>query len=370
MDARERATYARHAVHAYRALRRQFRKRDGSYRYDEGPRWLRRGAQLWPFGRALAATLDVAGIPSELVEDDEAETAIPEHLEILERYWDPAGPRPAYCADVTGASRRGDRYYDDNAWIGLALIQLERMRRGSGRIDRAAQLFEFASHGWADAAGGGVYWVEQGRGTGVRNQDRNTVSNAPNAELGFHLTELGQPPASAEHGPQDMYRWVLSTLDDSHTGASPGTGLFWDKVRGDGSIDRATWSYNQGTMIGANVLLARLDPDRRERYLNLAGAITHKTLREGNGAYRSQPPPFTAIFFRNLLLLHGASQDEELRSTIIDAVRAYADAALANARDRRYLFHMRGRPALLDQSAIVQVLALLAWNPEAYGLLA
>jgi hypothetical protein len=362
--------YAEHAALAYGAMLTKFRKRDGMYRYDEGPRLLRSAAQLWPFGRALAATLDVAGISSE--HSAEAEAVIPEHLQILERYWDPAGPKPAYCADVRGASRRGDRYYDDNAWIGLALIQLERMRPGSGQLDRVAQLFEFAVQGWAAEAGGGVYWVEQGRGTGIRNHDRGTVSNAPNAEVGLHLRELGHVAESAYEGarPEDMYDWVLRTLDRSHTGESPGTGLFWDKVRGDGTIDRATWSYNQGGMIGCNVLLARLHPDRRERYLDLAGSIARKALREGDGAYRNHPPAFNAIFFRNLLLLRHASEDEGLQSTIMDAIRGYADAALSETCDRHHLFHMQGRPVLLDQSAIVQVLALLAWDPESYGLLA
>ena len=55
---------------------------------------------------------------------------ISDHLRVLEQSWDPAGPRPAYCSDVNGASRRGDRYYDDNAWVGLALIEAERLRPG------------------------------------------------------------------------------------------------------------------------------------------------------------------------------------------------------------------------------------------------
>jgi hypothetical protein len=362
--------YAEHAAMAYRGMLTNFRKRDGMYRYDEGPRFLRSGAQLWPFGRALAATLDVAGISSE--HSAEAEAAVPEHLQILERYWDPAGPKPAYCADVRGASRRGDRYYDDNAWIGLALMQLERMRPELGQPDRARELFEFAAAGWASEAGGGVYWVEQGRGTGIRNHDRGTVSNAPNAELGLHLRELGHLGEAGGQGarPEDMYDWVLRTLDRSRAGESPGTGLFWDKVRGDGTIDRATWSYNQGGMIGANVLLARLHPEDGQQYLDLAGSIARKALREGDGAYRNHPPAFNAIFFRNLLLLHHASEDEVLQGTIIDAIRGYADAALSESRDRQHLFHMRGRPVLLDQSAMVQVLALLAWDPESYGRLA
>jgi hypothetical protein len=367
----ERTAHADRAVRAYRAMLRRFRKRGGMYRYDQGPA-LFRSAQLWPFARALVATLDVSGIERGATGDLDIDGLLGEHLETLERYWDPAGPAPAYCSDVRGASRRGDRYYDDNAWVGLALVELERLRPGSGWLKRARELFDFALAGW-DTRGGGVFWVEQGRGTGVRNHDRNTVSNAPNAELGLHVTELGASGAGAEPhgvGPLDMYRWVLETLDASRGGDAPGTGLFWDKIRGDGSIDRATWSYNQGSMVGAGVLLARSRPDERDTYLGTAEAIARKALRKFAASYEQQPAAFNAIFFRNLLVLHDATADEALRAEIIQAMATFAEAAWNEARDRRDLFHLRGAPTLLDQSAMVQVLALLAWDPATYGRLA
>lgn len=366
MVSEEREQYADRAVRAYKAMLGRMRKRDGMYRYDQGPA-LFRSAQLWPFARALVATLDVAGIEQGGRDGLDIGGLIAEHLQILDRYWDPAGPAPAYCSDVSGASRRGDRYYDDNAWVGLGLVELERLRPGSGWLNRARELFEFAVAGWDSGGGGGVFWVEQGRGTGIQNHDRNTVSNAPNAELGLHVIELGaMAQGGSSVGPLEMYSWVLDTLDQSRGGEHPGTGLFVDKIRGDGSIDRATWSYNQGSMIGANVLLARAQPEKRERYLGLAEAVARKALSKLAGEYERQPPAFNAIFFRNLLLLYDASEDEGLRSGIIDAMRGFADAAWSEARDRRDLFHLRGKPALLDQSAMVQVLALLAWDPGSY----
>lgn len=364
MTSDERQLYADRAVRAYRAMLRRFRKRGGMYRYDQGPA-LFRSAQLWPFARALVATLDVAGIGAPADQGLDIQGLLSEHLQILERYWDPAGPAPAYCSDVSGASRRGDRYYDDNAWVGLALVELERLRPGSGWLGRARELFEFAVAGW-DARAGGVFWVEQGRGTGMRNHDRNTVSNAPNAELGLHVRELGQAVSGGSPEPVDMYRWVLDTLDSGRGEENPGTGLFWDKIRGDGSIDRATWSYNQGSMIGANVMLARAEPQQAGTYLSLAAAIARKAMRKFAGAYEKQPAAFNAIFFRNLLLLHHASHDEELRGEIMQAMRAFADATWNEARDRRDLFHLRGLPTLLDQSAVVQIHALLAWDPATF----
>jgi hypothetical protein len=238
-------------------------------------------------------------------------------------------------------------------------------------------LFRFAASGWDDRDvphRGGVFWVEQGHGAGAGNHDRNTVSTAPNAELGLHLAELtGAPVAGAGTiGPEEMYEWVLTTLDASREGPSPATGLFWDKLRGDGTLDRAFWSYNQGTMVGVNVLLARRGGTAQAEYLARAAAIARRALRHyAEGGYQRQPPGFNAIFFRNLLLLHADTDDLELRTEIIEAMRGYVEYAWGERRDRRDFFHLPGGGVtLLNQSALVQLLALLAWDPGAYRMLA
>jgi len=373
-DARE--VYAARALRAFVAMRGRFRNRRGLYRRDGKLRPPGTSAHLWPFSRALVATLDLAGIGDELTDLGVTE-AIEESLAQLERYWEASGDPPSYASDVRGTRIGGDRYYDDNAWVGLAFVQLERMRPGSGYLDRAQELFHFAVSGWdqrAQPSPGGVFWVEQGRGVGAKNHDRNTVSNGPNAELGLHLRELRGPTVKelGSIGAEEMYQWVLATLDESRDSDSPGTGLFWDKIRGDGTLDKTLWTYNQGSMVGANVLLARAHDDVRDRYIARAEAIAAKALTHFDGERcRQQPPAFNAIFFRNLLLLHPVTRDDQLRADIIDRMRRYADDAWSRARDRHDRFHLPdGGVTLLNQSALVQVLALLAWDPSMYGNLA
>jgi Glycosyl hydrolase family 76 len=373
----ERLVYAERAARAFAAMRARFWTRERGYRRDG--KLHRRGttAHLWPFSRALVATLDLAGVASDLPGFD-AGASISDDIAALERYWDPSGDPPSYSSDVRGTRIGGDRYYDDNAWIGLALIQLERMRPGSGSLDRAEELFRFAVSGW-DRRGrpnpGGVFWVEQGRGIGARNHDRNTVSNAPNAELGLHLSELRghKAPERDTVDARAMYEWVVETLDASRDTDSPGTGLFWDKVQGDGTLDKTLWTYNQGSMIGANVLLARLEPPAQAAlYLDRAEAIARKSLNHfSHDEYIRQPAAFNAIFFRNLLLLHPITRDPDLRTEIVDTIRRYTDYAWDRTRDRRDRFHLsNGGVTLLNQSAIVQLLALLAWDPSEYAKLA
>jgi predicted alpha-1,6-mannanase (GH76 family) len=357
----------------------RFRTRGSTYRRDGRLHRPWTAAHLWPFARALVATLDLSGVRGGPPAGFGADAGIAEHLHTLERYWDVTRGEPAYSSDVLGTRLGGDRYYDDNAWVGLALVQLERMRPGSSHLDRASELFRFAQMGWDRRSNvpypGGVFWVEQGvGGVGSRNHDRNTVSNAPNAALGLHLAELTRSQTGAVESirPDDMYEWVNAALDASRDGDCPATGLFWDKLRGDGTLDAKFWSYNQGSMIGVNVLLARRGGQTRAGYLARAEAIARKALRHfAEIGYESQPPAFNAIFFRNLLLLHAATADDRLRTQIVEVMRAYADRAWHEQRTRSDCFRFYGGGVtLLDQSAMVQILALLAWDPVAYHKLA
>jgi len=399
------------AIRAYAAMRREFVRRDGLYRRDGRPRLPGTAAHLWPTARAFVAAVDLLGLPADLLSGCDADAAVAAHLRALEAYWDdPGGRLAAYASDVTGSRFGGDRYYDDNAWVGLGLVALERLRPGRGHADRAAALFRFAAGGWdvrPDAPNpGGVFWVEQDRGIGMRNHDRNVVSNAPNAQLALHLAELAElaelageaglaeltgeaddaePEAEADDVDQraaglraralDMYAWVNATLDAGAAAGAPGTGLFFDKLRGDGTVDETRWTYNQGSMVGVNVLLARaalaVGSEEHGVYLSRAQAIGAKALRHYADAYQRQPAAFNAILFRNLLQLHAATADDELRGAIRAAMAGYAEAAWARYRDRHDRFRFRpGGPTLLDQSAMVQIYALLARDPGDYGALA
>lgn len=349
----ERGEYAERAVHSYREMRRAFATRDGGYRRDGVAGRLGAPAHLWPLARAFVAVLDLAGIDPALLGGFDVDGAIARDLAALERYWEPREPA-AYASDPPGSRFGGDRYFDDNAWVGLGLVQLQRLRPGVGRLDRAAQLWRFAQAGW-DRARGGVYWVEQGRGVGRQNHDRNTVSSAPNAELGLHLAELGGATlaAGAPGGPTplDMYRWVRSHLQSPE-------GLFYDKLRAGDVLDERLWSYNQGNMVGAAVLLAR---GGAADELACAEAIARAALDRYVGAeLERQPAEFNAILFRNLLLLHAATADRELAQAIVCRLRGYAQLLWARGGGR----------TLLARSAVVTVHALLAWDCAAYGRLA
>ena len=375
--------HADRARRGWAALLRSFRTPGGLLRGDGRLRLPGSVAHLWPFTGALSAALALAHLdgPGELGW----------LLEALERYWQPDRPVPAYASDVVVGRPRwrraagGDLYYDDNAWVGLALARLERIRPGLARMEGAVAAWRFAQSGW-DAARGGVHWVEQGRGVGARNHDRNLVSTAPNAALGLHLVELGAVPPSqmGEPSPEAMYEWVLAVLDAGGAAGDPGAGPYWDKVKGDGSLDRSVWSYNPGTMVALNLLLARTrrpgtrtaageaGPDSGvgagERYRRRAEAIAREALRRWrSGEFAAQPAAFNAILFRNLLML---GPEHPLAGEIRASLQGYADHLWHACRDGDDRFRPTGgATTLLDQSAAVELHALLTWPPADHHLL-
>lgn len=130
-------------------------------------------------------------------------------------------PRGAYRESIG----RGKRYYDDNAWIGLAFLQRHAFSGGQHSRHRARIVDEFVQTG-LDEHTGGILWVEDG-------DTYNACSTGAGALL--HTELGGDIRASLD---------FLSSLRDAD-------GLVRDHLRADGSIDPRTFSYNQGLLIAA-----------------------------------------------------------------------------------------------------------------------
>ena len=364
---------------------------DGTSLYRETYPWSAGSntySYLWPFTRALVGTLALAGVPRATAPWNRLCCRGPEPCrgagEVLGRSRESASIRL-----VRLSQGGGDKYHDDNAWVSLGLIQQYRMGLTNSLVG-AQQLFTFAKSGWdtraADPDQGGIFWVQQGTGYGLTNHDRGTGTTAGDAELGLHLHLLtgsstfdgdGTVTASpASLGATNMMNWVARYVVDSSGSAA---GLYFNVVRSDGSIDTNLWSYNQGVMIGANVLRYQLNTGANGSYLNNAVSLASKALSY-YGNFESQPPSFNVMLFQNLLMLYPYASST-LRTSIIQAMQSYADWAWNNKSARNpqtnlFYFNDAGQPAygtqaaqLSDQGAMTQLYALLAWSPSNYGKL-
>ncbi len=351
------------AIASYNAMQAYFYTKDGSHLYREQyPSGVNDNpySYEWPFSQAHIATLDLATIPGSV--GKAYQTDLVDRSLGQEKYWNTTGatglpgydsyPRPPY-------GNGGDKFYDDNAWVGLAKIQLYLTTGDVNALARAKQLFALDVSGWdtdsTHAAPGGIFWTQA-----PWSHDRNTVSNMPVAEMGLRLYQITH----------DSYYldWAKKTYNWTNDHLLAPNGLYWDHLDLQGNIEKTQWSYNQGISVGASVLFYQVTGDKT--YLKRAESIAKAALAY-YGLYNrlyTQPSFFNSIFFKNLLLLQSVNHDDRYRN----AMETYANNVWKTYRDSATgLFHTSGSDAtqLLEQGAMTQIYAVLSWKSSQYGLL-
>jgi len=212
---------------------------------------------------------------------------------------------------------RGRRYFDDNAWLGLAFLQRHAFTAGRASRQRAGDIDHFVQTG-RDPDTGGIRWVEEGDTINACSTGAGALLHAG---LGGDVT--------------DSLRFL--------SGLRNAEGLVQDHIRADGSTDPAIFSYNQGLLIAVayqagDAVLAREASEAGEAFFTPA-------------ALWRQPVSFNAIYIKAQLQIG--------RSTHI---REYADMLDENGRDRDGWFTQAGRyddGCVLDTAGALQIFTLL-----------
>ena len=295
------------------------------------------GTHAWPFSQALAANIAIASLPRLTVK-----APVRARFATLERRF---RSDAAYVAEPEGAL-----FLDDNEWLAEDFLDWSDLSGDRAARGRAIAIFNDVVDAWDDVAShpcsGGVFWT-----TSARNRDRNTVSTVNGAIVGLRLYAATKLPR--------YLTWSRRMLTWTDTCMLAPDGLYADHIDLDGNVDGTHWSYNQGAVIGANVLLYTVTGDTQA--LARAEQIADASLQYFAGRWLSgEPPEFAAIFFRNVLALAGVDG----RADYVSAAESYGDEAWTTARDPRTgLFAFSGRTRLLDQAALVQLYAALARQP-------
>ena len=212
---------------------------------------------------------------------------------------------------------RGKRYYDDNAWLGLAFLQRNAFTGGGQSRLRALEISEFVQTGF-DPQTGGIRWDEDGP---TLNACSTGAGSLLHARLG------GGIKASLE---------FLSGLRNSD-------GLVRDHVRADGSIEPSIYSYNQGLLIMAalaagDTVLAREASEAGE---------AHFTVQR----LWKQAVCFNAIYVKGQLVMGRRS-----------GISEYADLLEQDGKGDDGWFTEAGRyddGKVLDTAAALQIFTLL-----------
>lgn len=317
---------------AYAAMRRRFAFADGRYAASDTRHSY---AHLWPFSQALSASLAIGSLPGRAAAAARADGL--RTVRALARYRVGQG-----YESITLAERKagGNVYYDDNNWIGLDLVAAYRISGRRAILRRAQGVFRFLVSGWATDAGaacpGGVFWARP-----PLSHIRTTVSTANAALVALRLYEVtGRRNYLA--WAERMYDWVRHCL------AGP-NGLYYDHVDSLGNVSRQEWTYNQGAMVAAGVLLAKATGDHT--YFDQAQASAKAALAHyGASGYKGEPPSFVAIFFSDLNLLQQVVQLPSYET----ALRHYLRRHVVLSRDGHF------GSSLVFQAAAVQLYALAA----------
>ncbi len=281
----------------------------GRPRVLDGPRGRR--ADLWPFVHVLWAAAELRGLDED-VDIDALFSSV----------------EPFRSGDAYAASPGGRRYFDDNAWLGLAMIRVGEVTSEPVWRGRAAGLARWVEQGEDPA--GGVRWAEG-------HASRNTCSTAAAAWLVLTAGSLDADDRAA-----GWLSWLDETLRRTD-------GLYADRIER-GRVEFHAWTYNQGAVLAATERLGRPISALRTAILE----------HWPPDRLWTEPPAFGVIAYRALRMSGSLA-------TEVDPIwDPYLERLATEARDPDTGWFTRGgvgsydgRPTI-DQAAIVQMFALRA----------
>lgn len=251
-------------------------------------------------------------------------------------------PAPGYDSYVYEMGG-GQRYYDDNEWLGLADCDLYEATGDGAYLQKAQEIYRFVLTGRDSALGDGIYWREGDVSS------KNTCSNAPAVALALKLYLVtGKSRSAYLTDAKALYAWV-----NSHLRAPDG--LYWDNIKtGDSTVDQTEWTYNTGMMIDANALFYKATGDGQ--YLSEARKIAAASLR-----VFAPSGSFPGDLWFNAVLLRGYRDlyEQDRDPAYMNAFEKYADALWAT-RDKNGCFGRKSPAELKDQAAMLEIYEVLA----------
>ncbi len=303
-------------------------------------------AYNWGFGamlQAYAAVLAIEPIRRAALND------LPAMQKALQGYYLPRRHAFSSTTRLKGWFR-GEVYYDDNAWIALASLDLYAVTHDPYWHSLAREIFHFLMEEGYDAPSGAVFWRERPKSS------LHVCSTGPAALLGARLKEIGD---GIELGLLDqMLDWCWSMRNDQ--------GLFQDhQDRATGRIDGAVYTYNTGTPLQALAVLAEIsDVDLYKRRAREVLRCVPQLLGPG-GLPRT--PWFNAVLLRALKAAHVPFSDPVVRQYQQDVEQLWHTPGVSGAPRVLPSRDGGGGALLRDAAATVEILALLAQMSSTEG---
>ena len=160
----------------------------------------------------------------------------------LKRYWTTKAPG-AYAVSPGQNPQNPDRYYDDNAWVGLAAIEAFHATSEKKYLEIAMKVMTYLRSGEDDSLDGGIYWHEN------KKESKNACVNAPGAILAYQLFLITKDKSYQADGDR-WFDWTEKLSDKDL--------LIMDNMNLSGVIDRTKWSYNSACFLEAACLRSEI----------------------------------------------------------------------------------------------------------------
>jgi len=210
-------------------------------------------------------------------------------------------------------------FYDDDGWWALAWIDAYDVTGNPAYLSMAETIFAAITGGWDSTCGGGVWW-------NTSRTYKNAIPNELFLTIAAKLANRTSGTASASYLDWAQQEWTWfknsgminakSLINDGLNSSNPSA------CTNNGG---ATWSYNQGVVLGGLVELYHADSD--PTLLPQAEAIANAAIANlsPNGIFTDpgslsggDAPQFKGIFLRNLMALYVVDPDPRYQ--------AFADA--------------------------------------------
>ncbi|HTI60933.1 glycoside hydrolase family 76 protein [Mucilaginibacter sp.] len=288
---------------------------------------------LWPLCALIQATNEM-----EVLEP--GKNYMEPVTKAIDEYYSDKPPRPGY-QDYPYKERVSSRFYDDNQWVAIAYLDAYHRNHKKKYLDDATMIYRFMMGGLDTAAGGGLYWKEGDKTT------KNTCSNGPAILVALQLYQITHKPEYLNTA-LAVYKWTKQHLQSPE-------GVYYDNIKIPSmNIAKATYTYNTGTMLQANVLLYNLTGNKH--YLAEAERIA-KAGKEHFFKNGRLPDNywFNAVMLRGYIELYKIDKNKNW----VDFYEQDADAIWNTERDADNMVGKKPAKALIDQAAMIEICARL-----------
>ena len=218
-----------------------------------------------------------------------------------------------------------NKFNDDIMWWAIACTRAYKITNDARFLKKAKASFDFVYDNFRDeTTGGGLYWINE-------RTSKNSCLNSPAVIAAVRLSVLLKDPAYLEKA-KSLYAWQKKTLTEAN--GKVYDSITYDKAKQTTKVAKFSLTYNQGTYIGAAVLLYQQTKDKT--YLDDAVktaewtkanlCVTEKRILKSEG--QGDGGAFKGIFVRYMKLL----TNECGRAEFLPWMKANADTAWRNRR--------------------------------------